>query len=810
MESRRVLVLQRLVRRAALIALLVGTMGSGGGSCCPGPPPEVKIPPPLDAVWCDFSAVPCWTGDRDPTTLKQISCTEVQCTTTAGAPCNTVAPGSNGTGPNDFQTCDPATCTLDEHIKAQSGMGVKQCFDHTKGVTASQACAQLCNPNPSLPSGKTKLPPLDDPPQANLRSRCVAVADLVNPGNHPPYDSISEGTVPDYVVGGCMDPGQLLGHPSGTNRVALGGAGTFSSPGNGVSPTTVAIDNGFFNIDAPNTDCTPLQTTCPAAVNQVEIQFADFSPVVSGSPHLTQGLFLSLDQPFMTPSGRFFPAGGGLPASFSFELPPGIVFDSIGTVDGTRQGLIATSDQFTNGTINLATGQVVFDFDLVEIVNGEAVELTGTATTASVLDVAPTVTAPATLSVDATTACSVNVTLAPTASSLLNLPVSLFYSTDGNLLGTGATKTVSLAIGPHTAVIKGVDTLGAQDVVTEAITVNDKTPPVFDTTPSSQTVHVCGNGSSTVTVTVPTAHNFCTQAAATVTGTVTLFNGVTVSVPVLNGTVSLPPGVGTIHWVAQNANGVTTPLDQTVTVAGPATFFGSRGIAIADRGIVNGSVFSGAGGVATVGNDAAINGNLISLSPVQLRDRTTVTFIDTNAGLTPGSNDHIGGTSTVTPVLPAFPTINQQFTGSTAISVPPDTSRSLAPGQYGAVTVFSRAKLVLSAGTYVFTSLDLEPQASLVTPSSSSESVRIFVRDSVIYRGRTTIASGAIAPLFLGYTGSNAITIENVFTGTIVAPSASLNLQSLNGAGVYTGDFFARQVDLSPANTTNSNPFTCH
>ena len=90
------------------------------------------------------------------------------------------------------------------------------------------------------------------------------------------------------------------------------------------------------------------------------------------------------------------------------------------------------------------------------------------------------------------------------------------------------------------------------------------------------------------------------------------------------------------------------------------------------------------------------------------------------------------------------------------------------------------------------------------------ETAQVFVRDSVIYRGRTTIASGTIAPLFLGYTGSNAITIENVYSGTIIASNASLTLQSLNNTGVYTGEFFGRQVTLSPATTTNSSPFTCH
>jgi len=805
--------LNRVARHALLIGLALGTMGASGGGCCGGGTGGVVPPPSLDEVWCDIVAVPCLQQTR-ASNGQPNGCEAVPCMTSTGGLCNeedtTFTP--LGTKPTDFASCDPNTCLTKQVASGAMGTAYPQCFDHN-GATPQQACQEYCNPSPSLPRGKDALLPINEPPQANIRSKCVGTVSVAVTTSHPAYDTASvPGGQPDYLAGGCVNgvTGALLGDTAGTNRVALGGAGTFTSPGNNVPSQTVPMIGGFFNISARNTTCNPLQTNCQAAVNQIEIDFADFSPSVAGALHPTHGLRFQLDQSFLTSSGTFFPAGGGLPPTFSFELPPGIVFDSIGTVDGDLAGLIATSDQATNGTINLATGEVIFDYDLTETVNGQLVEVNGTATTTHVIDVAPVVTAPATQSVDATT-CSVNVTLAPTASSLVNLPVTFAYAVDRGFAGTGPTKTVSLGIGTHTAVMVGTDTLGAEGEARQTITVNDKTTPVFNTTPGAVTAHSCANGNTTISVTVPTAHHLCTQAAAPVTGTVTQYNGVATSIPVVNGTVSVPPGTGTIHWVAQNPNGLTTSFDQTLTVVGPATLFGSRGVAIADQSIVNGSVFAGAGGVATVGNDAAINGNLISLSPVQLRDRTTVTFIDTNAGLTRGNNDHIAGVSTATPVLPAFPTVSQQFTGTQVITVAPDGSRNLAPGQYGAVTVFSRAKLVLSTGTYVFTSLDLEPQATLVTPSAAAQTARIFVRDSVIYRGRTANVSGALAPMFLAYTGTNPITIESVYTGTIIAANASLTLQSLNNTGVYSGEFFARQVTtLSPATTTNSNPFTCH
>jgi len=92
-----------------------------------------------------------------------------------------------------------------------------------------------------------------------------------------------------------------------------------------------------------------------------------------------------------------------------------------------------------------------------------------------------------------------------------------------------------------------------------------------------------------------------------------------------------------------------------------------------------------------------------------------------------------------------------------------------------------------------------------------AETAQVFVRDSVIYRGSTVTACGQPASLYLGYAGnaSPTVIIESPFKGTIVAPRAQLFLQSLNGTGVCTGEFFANQVVLSPHATANPTPFSC-
>jgi len=274
--------------------------------------------------------------------------------------------------------------------------------------------------------------------------------------------------------------------------------------------------------------------------------------------------------------------------------------------------------------------------------------------------------------------------------------------------------------------------------------------------------------------------------------------------------VTVPPGSGTLKFVAQGPNGVTSTVTVTLTVQGPATFYGLHGITVTDGStIFGGALYAGAGGQVSIGNDATV-GSIFSLSPVLLHDRTTVSVIDTNAGLTQGSTDHIGSILTTRPTFPAFPSPSAQFTGTKTETFGPDGSFTLAPGQYGPLTVYSRAKLTLSAGNYEFTSFDLEPQAVLVVPSAGSEAVHVFVKNSVIYRGSTTIAGGTLAPLYLAYFGSAAVTIESVFLGTVVAPNASLNLQSLNGAGSYQGEFFAAQVTtLAPHSNVIPDAFTC-
>ncbi|MEO8902727.1 MAG: hypothetical protein ABI488_11915 [Polyangiaceae bacterium] len=289
-------------------------------------------------------------------------------------------------------------------------------------------------------------------------------------------------------------------------------------------------------------------------------------------------------------------------------------------------------------------------------------------------------------------------------------------------------------------------------------------------------------------------------------GQVIQYNGAAASIPMVNGTVNVPPGSGTIRYTATGPNGPET-VDQAITVRAPSLLYGNNGITVsADGAIVNGVVNSGAGGQVSVGNDSTI-GNLFSLSPVRLFDRSTTGVIQTSAGVTPGQNDHILGIIRTTPTLVSFPSLVASYTSVTAVNVAPDAKQTLAPGQFGKVTVNSRGQLTLSAGTYDFTGLDLEPQAHLVVPANV-ENVKIFVRDNIVYRGTTNLNNGASAPVYLGFTGTAPVILESPFVGTAVAPNATLTLQTVSAP--HTGEFFAKQVNVSAHTIVNSNAFSCH
>jgi len=191
----------------------------------------------------------------------------------------------------------------------------------------------------------------------------------------------------------------------------------------------------------------------------------------------------------------------------------------------------------------------------------------------------------------------------------------------------------------------------------------------------------------------------------------------------------------------------------------------------------------------TLGDRARVEGNVLSAGAVAPHNQTVVTGTVTQYG-TP-SFDRWSWTVD----LPA---------SSENLSLPPDRVASLSPGSFENITVFSRSTLRLRTGTYYFGSFDVEPQATLAIDTTRGPVV-LYVRGSLIWRGSINF-TGPTDRLLIGYAGADSVALETTFTGTFVAPDASLRLAV--GATSHVGAFFAKNLQLDPGVQVKFVPFS--
>jgi hypothetical protein len=239
----------------------------------------------------------------------------------------------------------------------------------------------------------------------------------------------------------------------------------------------------------------------------------------------------------------------------------------------------------------------------------------------------------------------------------------------------------------------------------------------------------------------------------------------------------LPPKVPSTG-IAVGSNS-TLSIDDRTVVTQPGGF-----AAIANMGT----------GATSVGADARV-GNVWSVGPATLRDRAGVNgFIRSQGTVTVPPTASVSGAVVQNTILTPPDTVTWTVTFPTPgadVFLQPDTSRTLAAGSFGAVTVQPRATLNLSSGTYFMQSLDLESQAHLSLDDSHGP-VLLYVANSLIYRASVTDTAANPSAVLLGFAGSAPISIEASFDGTLVAPNASVTVGSL----VHHGAFFGKAVEV--------------
>lgn len=238
------------------------------------------------------------------------------------------------------------------------------------------------------------------------------------------------------------------------------------------------------------------------------------------------------------------------------------------------------------------------------------------------------------------------------------------------------------------------------------------------------------------------------------------------------------------------------------------------GFELADRAKVTGpsglptEIVSAGTQRAEFGADSTVVGAVFSVSDVFARERANILGrLTTEGSLTTQNNVVISGgvvengnlTLPGALELPVFPSTDW---GSRHLE--PQTRLALRPGVYGSIVVKSRATLQLEAGTYWFRSLQIEPQA--VVRTSGTTPTRIFVQGDVMLKESIRHTSGKHDRLLLLSLGTQEIFVEQPWSGTLVAPNASVTLSGQNTT-THRGAVFARGVRVRAGVTLEHHGF---
>jgi len=213
-------------------------------------------------------------------------------------------------------------------------------------------------------------------------------------------------------------------------------------------------------------------------------------------------------------------------------------------------------------------------------------------------------------------------------------------------------------------------------------------------------------------------------------------------------------------------------------------------------------------------NTSAQTGSIVSVGAVELKKDSKVTGDVTTQGTITITNATVTGTqSPATNVGPLHDeTFAVDFTtntqGSITLNSPPTGERvtNLAPGRYSSVTIQPRNRVNLRSGDYVLNSFDLEPQSRLVIDDTNGP-VRISVRDTVLYKGHIQSAGSSHPAVRFVDVGTSLVVLESAFTGTFLAPNASVRLATLPAGESHIGAFYGKSLELSPDVKLVSNPY---
>jgi hypothetical protein len=235
-------------------------------------------------------------------------------------------------------------------------------------------------------------------------------------------------------------------------------------------------------------------------------------------------------------------------------------------------------------------------------------------------------------------------------------------------------------------------------------------------------------------------------------------------------------------------------------------------LTIADRVTVQGATAGTFGAVGDAGTVAVAlgtntqTGNVWSVPSVSLASNATVHgFVRTGGTLMLGIGASVTDSShSQTGVAPNLSAVTNRL--NFTIDFPTTTqgdknvnsgSLTLPPGDYGAINVASGGTLILSAGVYTCSSIDINSGATLVT-NVSGGTLTVLVKGQIILNGTQTLTGGSASALRFATNGTTAAQLNATFSGIVVAPLAAIQLDQ---TVTYTGAYFGASVVTQPGQT---------
>ena len=187
----------------------------------------------------------------------------------------------------------------------------------------------------------------------------------------------------------------------------------------------------------------------------------------------------------------------------------------------------------------------------------------------------------------------------------------------------------------------------------------------------------------------------------------------------------------------------------------------------------------------------------------------------------PGGIDAVVYKPTLTNLVVQLP--ERVFAGGADKNAEPGDSLDLPLGVYGAVTVKSRATLILHGGEYEFTSLTLEPQAKVrvvwdttwMRPKNPIQTfmipLKVHVRDEIWCKQEVKfdLQNGNASDILWMVYGTGGVFVGSAisantsqkagvgFHGTVIAPKSKVEIAS---DGVFTGTIYADELEVHQAN----------